>query len=81
VAGGPGATGNGAQIQLWTNGGGTNQQWKAVAHADGSYSFTPRNNTNECFDVTNVSTSDGARLQQWACNGGAAQSFTINSQN
>jgi len=81
VAGGPGATGNGAQIQLWTNGGGTNQQWKAVAHADGSYSFTPRNNTNECFDVTNLSTSDGARLQQWACNGGAAQSFTINSQN
>jgi len=81
VSGGPGATGNGAQIQLWTNGGGTNQQWKAVAHADGSYSFTPRNNTNECLDVTNVSTSDGARLQQWACNGATAQSFTVNPQN
>ncbi len=81
VTGGPGSTGNGTKIQLWTNGGGTNQQWKAVAHDDGSYSFTPRNNTNECFDVTDVSTSDGARLQQWACNGGAAQSFTLNSQN
>ncbi|MGI8592627.1 MAG: RICIN domain-containing protein, partial [Nakamurella sp.] len=56
-------------------------QWKAVAHADGSYSFTPRNNTNECLDVTDVSTSDGARLQQWACNGATAQSFTVNPQN
>ncbi|WP_433040671.1 RICIN domain-containing protein [Dactylosporangium sp. CS-033363] len=77
VAGGAGATGNGAQIQLWTYSGGTNQQWKPVQNADGSYHFTPRNNPNNCLDVTNVSTSDGARLQQWSCTGGAAQQFTV----
>ena len=45
VTGGAGATGDGVKIQLWSYGGGTNQQWKPVVHADGSYSFTPRNNT------------------------------------
>ena len=80
VSGGPGSTGNGAQIQLWTYGGGTNQQWKPVTNTDGSYRFTPRNNTGECLDVTNVSTADGARLQQWACHGGGAQSFTLSAQ-
>ena len=78
VSGGAGSTGDGVPIQLWTYGNGTNQQWTPVAHADGSYSFTPRNNTNECLDVTNVSTSDGARIQQWTCTGGPAQAFTLN---
>ena len=81
VTGGPGATGNGTPIQLWTFGGGSNQQWKPVQHPDGSYSFTPRNNTNECLDVTDVSTADGAHMQQWSCTGGPAQSFTLNPQN
>ena len=80
MTGGPGSTGNGVQIQLWTYGGGTNQQWKPVTNADGSLRFTPRNNTGECLDVTNVSTSDGARMQQWACTGGGAQSFTLSVQ-
>ena len=44
------------------------------------YSFTPRNNTNECLDVTDVSTADGARVQQWTCTGGVAQSFTLAPQ-
>jgi len=81
VTGGAGATGNGVPIQLWTYGGGTNQQWLPVQHAGGSYSFSPRSNTSECLDVTNVSTADGARLQQWACTGGANQSFTLTAQN
>jgi glucosylceramidase len=81
VAGGAGATGNGAQIQLWTYGGGTNQQWKPTQNAAGAYAFAARNSGTECLDVTNLSTSDGARLQQWSCTGGAAQSFTLAAQN
>jgi glucosylceramidase len=80
VTGGAGATGDGAQIQLWAYGGGTNQQWLPLQHADGSYSFTPRNNSNECLDVTGVSTTDGTRLQQWTCTGGVSQSFTLAAQ-
>jgi glucosylceramidase len=80
VTGGAGATGNGVPIQLWTYGGGTNQQWLPVQHADGSYSFSPRSSTGECLDVTGVSTADGAPLQQWSCTGAANQSFTLAAQ-
>jgi glucosylceramidase len=80
VTGGAGATGNGVKVQLWAYGGGTNEQWQAVAHPDGTYSFSPRNNTGNCLDVTDVSMADGALLQQWACSGGKAQSFRITAQ-
>lgn len=79
VTGGAGA-GSGAKIQLWAYGAGTNQQWKPVAGPNGTYTFTPRSNTAQCLDVTDVSTADGARLQQWTCTGGAAQSFTLTAQ-
>ncbi|HEY0533301.1 MAG TPA: RICIN domain-containing protein [Actinoplanes sp.] len=80
VTGGTGATGNGVKVQLWAYGGGTNEQWQAVAHSDGTYSFSPRNNTGNCLDVTDVSTADGAALQQWACSSGPAQSFRLTAQ-
>jgi glucosylceramidase len=80
VTGGAAATGDGVKIQLWAYGGGTNEQWLPTQHADGTYSFSPRNNTRECLDVTDVSTADGALLQQWTCSGGAAQSFTLTAQ-
>ena len=47
---------------------------------NGSYTFSPRNSTNECLDVTGVSTADGTRLQQWTCTGGVSQSFTLSAQ-
>lgn len=79
VTGGSGA-GDGAKIQLWAYGSGTNQQWKPTAAANGAYTFNPRSNTGKCLDVTDVSTADAARLQQWACTGGAGQSFTLTAQ-
>ncbi|MHA6757199.1 RICIN domain-containing protein [Streptacidiphilus sp. PAMC 29251] len=78
VSGGPGSTGNGVQIQLWSYGGGTNQQWKPTQNANGSYTFTPRNSGTQCLDA--ASTSDGARTQQWTCNGNTAQAFTLAAQ-
>ncbi|SHL08758.1 RICIN domain-containing protein [Actinacidiphila paucisporea] len=79
VTGGTGV-GNGAKIQLWAYGGGTNQQWKPVAASGGTYTLSPRSNTGQCLDVTDTSTADGARLQQWSCTGGPAQSFTLTAQ-
>ncbi|MFG3336553.1 RICIN domain-containing protein [Streptomyces tendae] len=78
VTGGASATANGAKIQLWGYGGGTNQQFKPLQHTDGTWSFSPRNNTGQCLDITDVSTTNGARLQQWNCTGGPAQDFTLN---
>ncbi|WP_433617523.1 RICIN domain-containing protein [Dactylosporangium sp. CA-139114] len=79
VAGGTGATGDGAQVHLWSYGGATNQQWQAVANADGSYRFIARN-SGKCLDVKDVSTADGAQVQQWSCTGGPAQSFRLVAQ-
>lgn len=64
--GGPSATGDGTQVQLWSYGGGTNQQWQPVALGGGNYKFVARN-SGKCLDVRNVSTANGARLQQWTC--------------
>ena len=76
VEGGPGATGDGATVHLWSYVSGTNQQWKPAAATNGNYSFTARN-SGKCLDVRDVSTSNGAGLQQWTCHGGPAQSFKL----
>jgi glucosylceramidase len=79
VTRGPGATGNGVKIQLWSYGGGTNQQWMPVALGDGTYRFVARN-SGLCLDVPSASTANGVQLQQYTCNGTAAQSFVLSQQ-
>jgi beta-glucanase (GH16 family) len=79
VTGGPGATGSGVKIQLWSYGGGTNQQWLPVSLGNGSYKFVARN-SGLCLDVPGASTANGVQLQQYTCNGTAAQSFTLTQQ-
>jgi glucosylceramidase len=66
-------------VHLWTYGGGTNQQWQAVPLGGGSYRFVARN-SGKCLDVRDVSTADGAALQQWTCTGGPAQAFRLVQQ-
>jgi glucosylceramidase len=34
-------------------------------------------NSGKCLDVRDMSTADGALLQQWSCTGGAAQAFAL----
>ena len=78
VSGGTGATSNGTAIQIWSATAASNQQWKPVALSDGDYEFTAQNSGSECLDVTNVSTSAGGQLQQWACSStDPAQSFQL----
>jgi glucosylceramidase len=76
IDGGPGATGDGTTVHLWSYVGGTNQQWQPVALGGGLYRFVARN-SGKCLDVRDVSTANGARLQQWTCTGGVAQSFRL----
>ena len=66
-----------APIQLWAYGNGNNQQWQPVEESDGAYHLVNRN-SGKCLDVPGASTVDGVQLQQYACNGTAAQSFRIN---
>ncbi|GAB3833282.1 RICIN domain-containing protein [Dactylosporangium cerinum] len=76
VNGGAGATGDGTQVHLWAYVGGTNQQWQPVHLGNGLYRFTARN-SGKCLDVRDVSTADGAWLQQWTCTSGPAQTFRL----
>ncbi|MFF5226371.1 RICIN domain-containing protein [Dactylosporangium sp. NPDC000521] len=79
VSGGTGSTGDGTQVHLWSYGGATNQQWLPASLGGGNFRFTARN-SGKCLDVRDVSTADGALLQQWSCTGGAAQSFRLVAQ-
>jgi hypothetical protein len=68
------STADAAPVQLWTYAGGNNQQWQAVEQAGGTYRFVNRH-SGKCLDVPGASTGDGVQLQQYTCNGTAAQSF------
>ena len=78
VTGGTGALGDGAKAQLWTYAATTNQQWQAVWEPGNYYHFIARN-SDKCLDVPASSLSDGVQLQQFTCNGTAAQAFQISA--
>ncbi|WP_372461575.1 RICIN domain-containing protein [Actinacidiphila acidipaludis] len=70
------STADGALTQLWLYGGGLNQQWLPVAESSGAFHFVNRN-SGKCLDVPSASTADSVQLQQYTCNGTAAQSFNV----
>ncbi|KJK48166.1 1,4-beta-xylanase [Lentzea aerocolonigenes] len=65
-----------AGVQLWTYGGGNNQQWQPVSEGGGYYHLVARH-SGKCLTVPGGSGADEVQLVQAACNGGAAQSFRI----
>jgi hypothetical protein len=71
------STADAAPIQLWAYGGGNNQQWQPVALDSTHYKFVNRN-SGKCLDVPSASTTDGVQLDQYACNGTGAQSWSLN---
>jgi hypothetical protein len=70
------STADSALIQLWLYGGGSNQQWQPVQEAGGAFHFVNRN-SGKCLDIPGASTADSVQLQQYTCNGTAAQSFNV----
>jgi hypothetical protein len=79
VTGGPSATAPGTKVQTWSYGGGTNQQWQAVAGSNGYYTFVARN-SGLCLDTPGSSTASGVQLQVYTCNGTGAQGFRLVQQ-
>jgi hypothetical protein len=70
------STADSALTQLWLYGGGSNQQWQPVSESSGAFHFVNRN-SGKCLDVPSASTADSVQLQQYTCNGTAAQSFNV----
>ncbi|HTI24268.1 MAG TPA: RICIN domain-containing protein, partial [Kutzneria sp.] len=71
------STADGAGIQLWAYGGGTNQQWQAVQEPGGYWHFTSMA-TQKC--LTTSGSGDGTQLTQATCTGVASQSFRLQQQ-
>ena len=70
------STADTAPIQLWSYGGGNNQQWRAESEGGGYYRLVNRS-SGKCLDVPGASTADSVQLIQYTCNGTAAQSFRL----
>ena len=80
VSGGPGATQDGAKLQLWDPTGGRNQQFKPVRVGDGNYQFVVLS-SGKCLGVAQGSTANGAVLEQQTCvTGNPGQAFRLDRQ-
>jgi hypothetical protein len=70
---------NGSLLQLWSYGGGTNQQWMPVSLGNRLYKFVGVG-SGRCLDVPGASKSNGVQLDIYDCNGTGAQSFQLSVQ-
>lgn len=68
-----GSKDNGAKIIIWGSHGGDNQKW----YWDGRTGSLKNVKSGKCLDVSDNNASQGLQLQQWTCNGSAAQRFII----
>jgi hypothetical protein len=79
------STADNAPIQLWSYGGGKNQQWQLVPEGNGVFHIVNRNSASgqgheECLTVPGAATADSTQLQQLNCAGLASQSFKLVAQ-
>jgi endoglucanase len=72
-------TADGSLLQLWTYGGGSNQQWTPVSLGNGYYKFVGVG-SGRCLDTPAASTANGVQLQIYDCNGTGAQAFKLVAQ-
>ncbi len=72
------STADNAPLQLWSYGGGTNQQWLPVKEATGRYHFTARH-SGKCLTASGTA-ADSVQLTQRTCDGSGAQSFQLAAQ-
>ncbi|CCK25224.1 40-residue YVTN beta-propeller repeat-containing protein [Streptomyces davaonensis JCM 4913] len=69
------STADNAPLQLWSYGGGGNQQWQPVREESGSYRFVARH-SGKCLSSSG-SSANSVQLVQRACDGSGAQSFRL----
>jgi hypothetical protein len=79
VTGGPWVTADQAPIQIYWSKVETNEEWMPVSLGNGAYRFVVKS-SGKCLDVPGASSAPLLELQQYDCNGTAAQSFTLQQQ-
>jgi hypothetical protein len=76
IAGGPGATYDGAQLIQFPYWGGSNEIFQVNPTSDGYVTINPTN-SGKCLDVAEISKDNGALIHQWSCWGGDNQKWTL----
>jgi len=76
VNGGPGAAGNGPNIQVWNQIGTNANQRFYIVKQNGAYEFIPQCSGLR-MDVDNAGTADGTNVRQYEPNGSYAQRFKL----
>ncbi|MBB6041804.1 glucan-binding YG repeat protein [Oribacterium sinus] len=76
VNGGPGAAGNGPNIQVWNQIGTNANQRFYIVKQGGAYEFIPQCSGLR-MDVDNAGTADGTNVRQYEPNGSYAQRFKL----
>jgi len=76
VNGGPGAVGDGANVQIWNYAGGANQKWSLTHIADGIYEIKALH-SGKCLDVNGGGSWNGVNVQQWTDTDGIPQRWKI----
>jgi hypothetical protein len=77
------STANGAKVHQWTCHNGANQQWSVAGPGGGfpvpgNQRYQIRNrHSGKCLEVAGASTSRGATVRQWTCNGGLNQLWLV----
>jgi hypothetical protein len=69
-------TSPGTDMQLWTYGGGLNQQFEPVLLSTGYYEFIDHN-SGLCLNVPGGAATNNLQLQINTCNGATSESFTL----
>ena len=69
-------TSSGTDMQLWTYGGGLNEQFEPALLSSGYYEFIDRN-SGLCLNVPGGANTNGLQLQINTCNGATSESFTL----
>jgi beta-glucanase (GH16 family) len=72
------STADGAGVQQWTYGGGSNQRWTIEVQSDGAYKITAMH-SGKSLAIDGGSTADGARVIQWPYGGQTDQRWKIES--
>lgn len=71
-----GSTANGANVILWSYGGGADQQWDITNLGEGYYSIRAAH-SGKSLDVYNFCSSPGCEIRQWDYSGGNNQQWQI----
>ncbi len=69
------STASGANVEQWTDNGGTNQQW-TLAQTGASYTIV-NHNSGKVLDVAGASTANGANVDQATSSGGTNQQWKL----